>query len=429
MQKAPMPTARGWLSTCTVDNSIYAIGGALDVGSNLDVVEAFDPLTNTWITKTSMPTPRGCAAACAVDGIIYVFGGGWYTVHSTVEAYDPKTDTWTTKSPIPTPRAFFSTSVVNGIIYTFGGFNSEGAPSLGNVEAYDPVSDVWTIKNDMPNPRAGMASYTYGGNIYCFGGVGYGGGPCYSTICKYDPVSDTWEEFSNMPYAAFSISSSLLNGKLYLIGGLNNARIPLDIVYEIDLSIVLPVELVSFTGNNIGGNVLLEWKTATELNNNGFEVQRKFAESGFSTIGFVKGEGTTTKQKEYSYTDKNVAYGKYFYRLKQIDYDGSYEYSNVIEVDVRSLDKFTLEQNYPNPFNPSTTIKYEIPDRAPNDNSFVTLKIYDVLGSEVTSLVNQNQKPGTYEVTWDASGHSSGVYYYQLQAGSFISVKKMILLR
>jgi N-acetylneuraminic acid mutarotase len=474
-----MPTARGWLSTCTVDNYIYAIGGALDIGSNLDALEAFDPVTNTWTTKTPMPTPRGCAAACAVDGIIYVFGGGWYTVHSTVEAYDPsndtwttkspmptarsglsvcvvdgiiyaisgfddmnnplstntveaydpKTDTWTIKAPIPTCRAYFGTSVVDGIIYAFGGFNSAGAPSLGNVEAYDPVLDVWTIKNDMPNPRAGMASYAFGGNIYCIGGVGYGGGPCCSTICKYVPASDTWEEFSDMPYAAFSISSSLLNGYLYLIGGLNDARTPLDIVYEITPSLVLPVELVSFTGNNIGGNVLLEWKTATELNNNGFEVQRKFAESGFSTIGFVKGEGTTTKQKEYSYTDKILTYGKYFYRLKQIDYDGRYEYSNVIEVDVRSLDKFALEQNYPNPFNPTTTIKYEIPDQARNDNSLVTLKIYDALGCEVATLVNEEKPAGTYEVTWDASGHSSGVYYYQLSAGNYVETKKMVLLR
>ena len=93
--KAPMPTARGWLTTSVVNDTIYAIGGALDIGSNLNVLEAFNPLTNTWTTKTPMPTPRGCAAACAVDGIIYVFGGGWYTVDSTVEAYDPSNDTWT----------------------------------------------------------------------------------------------------------------------------------------------------------------------------------------------------------------------------------------------------------------------------------------------------------------------------------------------
>ena len=199
-------------------------------------VEAYDPSNDTWTTKSPMPTARSGLSVCVVDGIIYAISGFTDMNNplstNTVEAYDPKTDTWTTKAPIPTVRAYFGTSVVDGIIYTFGGFNSRSAPSLGNVEAYDPVTDVWTIKNDMPNPRAGMAGYTFDGNIYCFGGVGYGGGPCYSTICKYDPASDTWEEFSDMPYAAFSISSSILNGKLYLIGGLNDARTPLDIVYE-----------------------------------------------------------------------------------------------------------------------------------------------------------------------------------------------------
>jgi len=479
--KAPMPTARGWLTTSVVNNNIYAIGGALDIGSNLDAVEAFNPLTNTWITKTPMPTPRGCAAACAVDGIIYVFGGGWYTVYSTVQAYDPsndtwttkspmptarsglsvcvvdgiiyaisgftdlnthtgtntveaynpKTDTWSTKAPIPTPRAYFATSVVNGIIYAITGFDRMSAPSLSNVEAYDPVSDVWTIKNDMPDPRAGMTSHTFDGKIYCFGGVAYGGGPCYSTISKYDPALDSWEDLSNaMPYEVFSISSSLLNGKLYFIGGLNNDRTPLTTVYEYT-PLPVPVELVSFIGNNVNGKVLLEWKTATELNNNGFEVQRKAAASEFAIIGFVKGQGTTTNQKEYSYTDKNLIDGNYFYRLKQIDYNGSYEYSNVIEVDVRLLNKFTLEQNYPNPFNPTTKISWQSPV-----SSRQVLKVFDVLGNEIKTLVNEEKEAGYHSVDFNASELPSGVYFYRLQVysasggtKSFVQTRKMILLK
>ena len=111
--------------------------------------------------------------------------------------------------------------------------------------------------------------------------------------------------------------------------------------------IPLPVELTSFTAQAENQKVILKWTTATELNNNGFEIQRKVAESDFATIGFVRGEGTTTNQREYSYIDKDLVDGKYFYRLKQVDYNGSYEYSNVIEVDVRSLNEYALEQNYP----------------------------------------------------------------------------------
>jgi N-acetylneuraminic acid mutarotase len=468
-----MPTARAYLTTSVVNNNIYAIGGALDIGSNLDAVEAFDPLTNTWTIKSPMSTPKGVLSACAVDGIIYVIGGGWPTAYSTVEAYDPltntwtikspmpaprggmsacavdgiiyaiggfndingtalntveaydpQTDTWTTKASIPTPRGIFSTSVVNGIIYAFGGYNSRGTPSLSNVEAYDPVTDVWTIKNDMPYLRAGMTTCTYDGKIYLFGGVAYGGGPCYSTISKYNPVSDSWEGLSDMPYEVAFHSLSIANDKIYLIGGLNTARVPLDIVYECDPSIVLPVELVSFTGNNVNGKVLLEWKTATELNNNGFEVQRKVAESEFATIGFVKGQGTTTNQKEYSYTDRNLVDGNYFYRLKQIDYNGSYEYSNVIEVDVRLLDKFTLEQNYPNPFNPTTTIGYVLQEK-----SNAKLTLLNSIGEEIAVLVNKEQDKGYHKVEFDAANLSSGVYFYQLKAGNFIQTRKMILVK
>jgi hypothetical protein len=197
---------------------------------------------------------------------------------------------------------------------------------------------------------------------------------------------------------------------------------------------VLPVELTSFTVKVQSQTVILNWVTATELNNLGFEVQRKVAEGDFATVGFIKGEGTTTNQKEYSYADKNLAEGKYFYRLKQLDFNGTYEYSKTIEVDVRSLDNFTLEQNYPNPFNPSTKISWQSPI-----SSHQALKIYDVLGNEVATLVDEFKPAGSYEVEFSAKGGSasggnaydlpSGVYFYKLDSGNFTEVKKMILLR
>lgn len=194
----------------------------------------------------------------------------------------------------------------------------------------------------------------------------------------------------------------------------------------------IPVELQSFSANVIGTDVLLNWITSTEKNNSGFEVQRKTQEENeFKTLIFIEGNGTTTEQNSYSFIDKNSPSGFITYRLKQIDLDGSFEYSNSIEVEVISPKVFSLEQNYPNPFNPSTKIKYVIPnvETLQSASIQVTLKIYDVLGNEITTLVNEQQQPGIYEVEFNTKemNLTSGVYFYQLRANNFVETKKMIL--
>jgi hypothetical protein len=191
-----------------------------------------------------------------------------------------------------------------------------------------------------------------------------------------------------------------------------------------EASAPLPVELTSFTVQAENQRVILKWITATELNKNGFEVQRKVAESEFATIGFVRGEGTTTNQKEYSYVDKELNDGKYYYRLKQIDYNGAYEYTNAIEVDVRSLNEYTLEQNFPNPFNPTTTIGYVL-----REKTTAKLILLNAIGEEVAVLVNEEQDKGFHKVEFNAANLASGGYFYQLKAGDFVQTRKMILMK
>jgi hypothetical protein len=188
--------------------------------------------------------------------------------------------------------------------------------------------------------------------------------------------------------------------------------------------VVVPVELYSFTAQAQNQKILLKWTTATELNNNGFEIQRRVVESDFATIGFVRGEGTTTNQTEYSYIDKDLTDGKYYYRLKQIDFNGAYEYSSVIEVDVRSLDEYALVQNYPNPFNPITTIGYVLKEK-----TNAKLILLNAIGEEMAVLVNEEQDKGFHKVDFNASNLSSGVYFYRLQAGEYTPVKKMLLIK
>jgi photosystem II stability/assembly factor-like uncharacterized protein len=198
----------------------------------------------------------------------------------------------------------------------------------------------------------------------------------------------------------------------------------------------VPVDLKSFSANVTAQNVLLTWSTATETNNRGFEVERlqdcKIArlqnspagKTGWERIGFVEGNGTTTLTHSYSYTDKNVSPGKYYYRLKQIDFNGSYKYSNEIEVDLTAPARFSLEQNYPNPFNPATTIKYAVPKTVN-----VGLKVFDILGREIKTLVNETKNPGYYEIQFNANSLAGGVYFYRLKAGGYIKTGKMLLLK
>jgi len=192
---------------------------------------------------------------------------------------------------------------------------------------------------------------------------------------------------------------------------------------------ILPVELSTFAATYSNKAVELKWSTATELNNNGFEIERSFDKTNWATIGFVKGKGTTSEPQNYSYSDNlsEISLTKLYYRLKQIDFNGSYEYSEVVEVEVMPS-VFSLSQNYPNPFNPSTKISWQSPV-----GSWQTLKVYDILGNEVATLVNEYRNPGNYEVDFQSSVGSrrlaNGVYFYRLQVGDFIETKKMILLK
>ena len=220
---------------------------------------------------------------------------------------------------------------------------------------------------------------------------------------------------------------------LYYTGDSNDADFwYIDDLYLIDLS-PLPVELSSFSANVNNNDVELKWTTATELNNKGFEIQRinpplNPRQGGenfeWEVLEFVNGYGTSTEPKSYSYTDSKISAGKYIYRLKQIDFDGSYSYSKEIEIDVTSAFQFNLEQNYPNPFNPVTTIKYSIADELS-----VTLKVYNSIGEEVAVLVNETKPAGNYEVELNGAEISSGAYFYMLRAGDHVATKKMILLK
>ncbi len=191
----------------------------------------------------------------------------------------------------------------------------------------------------------------------------------------------------------------------------------------------LPVELTSFTGSSSTGYVALAWSTATETNNYGFEIQRTAVSSQqsgnmWSKIGFVEGHGTSNAPKSYSFSDKNIASGKYSYRLKQVDRDGKCEYSKMVEVTFTAPKIFALEQNYPNPFNPTTAIGYHL-----SANGVTTLKIYDAIGREVATLVNEVKDAGTYTAQFDGAKLSSGIYFARLTSSGKTQIRKLMLMK
>ncbi len=194
--------------------------------------------------------------------------------------------------------------------------------------------------------------------------------------------------------------------------------------------IPLPVELASFTSSVDKNNVTLQWSTAAETNNSGFEIERaidngQLTIDSWTNIGNVNGNGTSAISHSYSFTDRNLASGKYSYRLKQIDFNGNFEYFNLNnEVNIGVPSYYSLSQNYPNPFNPTTNLEFGI-----SDLGFVSLKIYDISGKEVASLVNEVKPAGYYTVSFNGANLSSGIYFYTIKAGDFVSTKRMILLK
>ncbi|MCH7724630.1 MAG: T9SS type A sorting domain-containing protein [Bacteroidetes bacterium] len=187
----------------------------------------------------------------------------------------------------------------------------------------------------------------------------------------------------------------------------------------------LPVELSFFTATPNGNNVELRWRTETEVNNYGFDVERSADKLNWEQLVFIEGNGNSNSPKEYNYIDFDISNsGKYYYRLKQIDNDGTFEYSELVTVDVGIPDHYSLSQNYPNPFNPETRIDFALPEK-----QMISLKIYNILGELVKEIINEEREAGNYTIKFHSYGLASGIYIYKLESPRFTAVKKMILLR
>lgn len=261
-------------------------------------------------------------------------------------------------------------------------------------------------------------------NVFPGAGNGYNF-PAYSPITILRIRLETSASMFSGSGLAWRNAPSIPSTKIFAYVGSTNTEVTTPSTHLINLQILYPVELVYFSAVSDRNNVTLNWTTVEEINNQGFDVERSVAgSSAWVKVGFVPGNGTSTESETYSFKDIVTA-GKFNYRLKQIDFNGNFEYFDLPEaVTIGVPDKFFVDQNYPNPFNPLTTIAYGTPQ-----SGNVTLKIFDMTGREIKTLVNEYKDADYYVAKFDGSSLASGTYIYRIESGTFVSAKKMVLLK
>lgn len=290
----------------------------------------------------------------------------------------------------------------DGYSYITGRFNGTAAFGSTNITSAGD-NDIF------------VAKYDTDGNLLWVKRAG-GTGSDYGNAIAVDVVGNAYVSgFFNQTASFDGFNFSSAGGNDIFIGKLGNVPIP--------------VELSAFNATVINGNVKLNWTTVTEVNNAGFDIERSNDNLQFDKIAFIEGNGTTSELQNYSYTDNSVLNGNYYYRLRQVDFDGSFSYSQVVEVEIGVPTKFEVYQNYPNPFNPETQITFALPVSAE-----ITITVYNLLGQAVAVPINEFKDAGKYSFTFNASSLTSGTYFYSVEAKSIdgsvnSSVKKMTLLK
>jgi photosystem II stability/assembly factor-like uncharacterized protein len=400
-----------WLKGNSSPNAVsdFAIKDNILYASTLgNGVAVLDTMTNNWsFINDSLPSYSVNVQRIVASEKFLIIAAG---ANGTFYNYDFNSDSW-----------------MEGFYYGFlrPGLQINNLINIGDtiyavngnrIIRSDNAGESW--EDDEVGTHDGVYRNIFSGlnNLYSITNVVIGGsGTWIQKRNKYAGTGTSWAEDEEFFAGLFSYDIIEYNNNLFL------ARE--DGLYIFNTEFGLPVELSSFTASTFAGSVTLDWTTVTEKNNLGFEVERNIG-GVFTTIGFVDGYGTSTEPQKYSYTDDELDNGVYNYRLKQIDFNGTFDYSEIVEVEVLVPSVFKLEQNYPNPFNPTTIIRYSITER-----SFIKITIYNTLGEEVRKLVAEEKPAGLYEINFNGSDLQSGIYFYSLESNKYTYTRKMILLK
>ncbi|NUN08927.1 MAG: T9SS type A sorting domain-containing protein [Ignavibacteriaceae bacterium] len=440
-QKSPStsPGAREYHAMAYLGgDQVLLFGGDIEGQSHTSTTFIYDLSENTWTELSPANVPEGRRwheMSYIADGKVILSGGqrSTSTYISDVWLFESSTGDWTVKSNPGFAPAFHSLCFIGDDKVLMAGIWADGYPWTSYV--YDLSDNAWTQKANMSAARAfGDMVYIGNSKAMFFGGRDADGW-YYNTTYIYDLNANSWSTDNNSTapsqriYLRMAETSLYGSGYIVLFGGSTTETRQNDTWTFGGADFPLPVELTSFTASVNDNNVVLNWETATEVNNYGFEIERVKSEElkvkNFTTLGFVPGAGNSNSPKSYSFTDNDIENGTYLYRLKQLNTDGSYNYSNEITAVVAFIpDKFLLMQNYPNPFNSETVIRYQLPT-----DVFVKMEIYSTPGDKVAAPVNQFQKAGVHTIKFDALDLPSGIYFCEFTAGKYKSVKKFIILR
>lgn len=387
--RTPMPTPRQEMPHVLLNGEVYVLGGIDSNRLSTDIVEAYNPATNSWSEKASLPPATHHIAAAAALGKLYVIGGYVFGFSATdrVYEYDPTADSWTEKTPMPAPRGALVAASVNDMIYVIGGQGS-GATFNTNM-MYNPATDTWETRAPMPTAREHLAAAVLDGKIYVVGGrfVEDGALTNLATVEAYDPVADTWDtSIAPIPQSSGGLAAASLNGRLYAFGG----------------------EFFSGTSGVYEMNAEYDPTTNTWQDLAPMPLPRHGM--GAVAVGdtlFVIGGGV---QAGFSTSDVNAAF------VPPVTSATSAEKA-------LSPTHVQLEANYPNPFTSNTTVHFSLTQPV-----VVNCGVYDLQGQLLESLMNNALPAGNHEVSWDAADHPAGLYFVRLQAGLEVFTQPVIKL-
>jgi len=407
------PTANTLTDLCHQNTEFYAVG---ELGTVLKSTDFGD----SWFSLPSPTLFHLYKVDCPEDDVVQVYGAGYVGYKSTdggntwsafnfpmfeSSAYAEQAD-----GPIDITASFFLNESTGYVFGDFGlsFFTNDGGTSWVPRHAFEfeQISTAYftSVDSGMIAGDNGKIRFTTDGGL--------------SWLEDSSASSITTQNIRHIEVRADSVAVVVGDSGLVVFAAT-------------DPSLIIPVELISFTASVRSNTVTLNWTTATELNNSCFEIQRSpCSQDSWTKLGFIEGNGTTTETHNYSYVDADIPAGQYMYRLKQIDFDGQYEYSDIVEVEIIPLE-YALFQNYPNPFNPETVIRFNI---SSSTSEFVSLIVYDLLGNDIKRLAYEERNQGSYRVVWDGTNESgvrvgSGVYLYGLETNSFRQYNKMVMLK